>query len=483
MTTRSFVACAAAALATAAMAAASCRAQIAEPEPLSMTAEERARDHEEREQKINARIVEAEARWNTEVARAARPRGTLVATARNGAQSSATLARFHAALAAYERSSRTRRLVILQIGDSHTAGDNWTGYLRERLQRRFGDGGRGMLAPGKPFTDYRPYQIRVAQNGQWGVFNYRQWAGTGITSYALIGNNKDDSIEASMRGLKSFEEIEVEIVRQPDGGSFTLNVDGRDIRTIATRGESRLERVTVPVVGGGYHAILRLNGDGAVAIISWSLLRRSGLVFVSHGVPGETVGLIGKWDTGIASWQVAHLDPALIVVAFGTNDGFVTRFNAAEYEAEFRDKLLAIRSMAPKAAIAVVTAPGGDRLPSWCARNRAQRERVRCRALAPSHAENYADLIESKSRKLCYWHSPPGLEQVRRIQRAIAERMGAWFWDWSEVTGKECGMDRWARLDPPLAIADRVHMRLEGYDLSGEALYRDLLRDYSGARR
>jgi len=220
-----------------------------------------------------------------------------------------------------------------------------------------------------------------------------------------------------------------------------------------------------------------------VALLSWSLLRRSGLVLVSHGVPGETVGLIGKWDAGIAAWQINHLNPALIIVAFGTNDGFVNRLKPEEYEAEFRDKLQTIRSMAPNASIAVVTAPGADRLPSWCGRNRAQRERLRCRALDRRSAENYAELIEKKSKSLCHWHSPPALEQVRQIQRRVADRLGLHFWDWSQVTGKECGMDRWARMDPPLTIADRVHMRLEGYDLSGEALYRDLLRLYSPGRR
>ena len=38
----------------------------------------------------------------------------------------------------------------------------------------------------------------------------------------------------------------------------------------------------------------------------------------------------------------------------------VNRLRPDEYEAEFRDKLQTIRSMAPNASIAVVTAPGAD---------------------------------------------------------------------------------------------------------------------------
>lgn len=477
----------AAALLAASLAAPSSFAQ-SDPETLRMTREERVRDHQDREQQIRKRIAEAEARWRSGAARAPHTRGRVVSLgARAGRDEEQAarraLGRFHAALESYERGGRRGRFVILQIGDSHTAGDNWTGYLRERFQRRFGDGGRGMLAPGKPFHDYRPYQIRVAQSGQWGVYNYRQWAGTGITSYAIVGDKKEDSIEVSMRGLKSFDEVEVEFVRQRDGGSFVVNVDGRDVRTVSARGTSSLERVTIRLPQAGHDALLTLKGDGPVALISWSLLRRNGLVYVSHGVPGETIGLVGKWDQGIAAWQVAHLNPALVVVAFGTNDGFVNKLRPEEYEADFTDKLRAIRNMAPNAAIAVVGPPGADRLPSWCGRTRAQRDRFRCHALDRGHAENYAELIEKRSKALCYWHSPPALDQVRQIQRRVAARMGVWFWDWSQVMGAECGMDRWARMDPPLTIVDRIHMRLEGYDLSGEALYQDLMRHYSPGRR
>ena len=476
----------AAALLTAAALAPACLAESTEPDQLRMTPEERRSDHEEREQKIKKRIAEAEERYRSEMSR--KPRGAYVSLGANvgrddDSRMRRTLGPFYAALEAYERAGRQGRFVILQIGDSHTAGDNWTGYLRERLQRRFGDGGRGMLAPGKPYRDFDPYQLRVAQTGNWGVHNYRQWTGTGIASYAIVGGSKDDSIEASMRGLKSFEEIEVEFVRQRDGGSFTVTVDGSEVRTVSVRGEATFARVSIPLARPGYHAVLSLKGDGPVALLSWSLLRRNGLVLVSHGVPGETVGLIGKWDPGIAAWQIHHLNPALIIVAFGTNDGFVNRLKPEEYEAEFRERLQTIRGMAPNASIMVVSAPGADRLPSWCGRNRVQRERLRCRPLDSRSAENYAELIEKKSKSLCHWHSPPALEQVRQIQRRVAERLGLYFWDWSQVTGKECGMDRWARMDPPLTIADRVHMRLEGYDLSGEALYRDVLRLYSPARR
>ncbi len=73
-----------------------------------------------------------------------------------GRSSGSSLTAFHQALASLE-AGRTQRVNILQIGDSHTAGDHFSGRLRELFQGQFGNAGRGMLPPGSPFPYWRPY--------------------------------------------------------------------------------------------------------------------------------------------------------------------------------------------------------------------------------------------------------------------------------------------------------------------------------------
>ncbi len=65
---------------------------------------------------------------------------------------------------------RLARLTILQIGDSHTEAEHFSGHLRALFQARFGNAGRGMLAPGSPVDYWRPYQVRAQQAGKWQVF-------------------------------------------------------------------------------------------------------------------------------------------------------------------------------------------------------------------------------------------------------------------------------------------------------------------------
>jgi len=57
------------------------------------------------------------------------------------------------------------RFHILQIGDSHTAGDQISGQIRSRMQARFGRGGRGILPPGAPYAGYAPRQVSVEATG------------------------------------------------------------------------------------------------------------------------------------------------------------------------------------------------------------------------------------------------------------------------------------------------------------------------------
>ena len=98
-----------------------------------------------------------------------RPASSAPKAAADGSSRS-SLAAFHQALASLE-AGRTQRVNIVQIGDSHTEAEHFSGRLRALFQARFGNAGRGMLAPGAPVDYWRPYQVRAQQAGKWQVFS------------------------------------------------------------------------------------------------------------------------------------------------------------------------------------------------------------------------------------------------------------------------------------------------------------------------
>ena len=62
---------------------------------------------------------------------------------------------------------QNRGLVILQIGDSHTAADYFSGEVRAKLQARYGSGGVGYIDAGKPTVGVRSGTMRISASPGW----------------------------------------------------------------------------------------------------------------------------------------------------------------------------------------------------------------------------------------------------------------------------------------------------------------------------
>ncbi|TXL71229.1 hypothetical protein FHP25_30850 [Vineibacter terrae] len=390
------------------------------------------------------------------------------------------LANFHKALADLQ-ARRTNRVTIVQIGDSHTANDHFSGRLRDLFQQRFGDGGRGMLPPGSPFPYYRPYQVEASQSGQWQVLSSNSSANGdagiyGLSGFVTRGRSPSDSMSLMAGEGRLFDRVEVEVMRQPGGGSLDVFIDGRSAGVIDTKGSVYdLARRSFDSPGAT-SVELRPRGNGSVDIADWAVYRRGpGVVLTSHGFSGAQVKLLDRWNFQIVTEQLRHLRPALIILAFGTNEGFAPQERLGDYAAEFRSRLQVLRQAAPGASIVVVGPPDANRLPSYCGRIRGERP---CAPLTRAEAANYSSMLAGGDRGLCRWHTPAAVDYVRRAQQQVARQLNVYFWDWSSVQGGACGADRWARQD--LGHRDHVHMKQDGYWQSADALFENLMRGYRG---
>ncbi len=390
------------------------------------------------------------------------------------------LAGFQKALEDLE-AKKIDRVSVLQIGDSHTAGDHFSGRLRELLQQTFGNAGRGMMPAGYPFPYWRPYQAEVHQEGAWEVLSsngigYPQLP-YGIAGFVSRSTRADNVMTLEAKRDSVFDSVEIGFFRQPNGGRFVVSIDGRSVQEIDTSGTfSQLVHQTIPT-NGAKALELRTRDARPVDVADWAIYRRErGIVLSSFGFVGAQIGILDHWSPENLKFQLQSLAPALVILAFGTNEGFQPPSELKDYEAEFSAKLSQLQSILPRASIVVVGPPDGNRLPDYCGLRGTAREAAGCRPLSTAEAADYSGLLARHDRRLCRWHTPAGIALVRQAQQRVALKLGALFWDWSTVQGGACGANNW--VPRQLERSDRVHMFERGYWMSADRLYSELLRGY-----
>jgi len=379
----------------------------------------------------------------------------------------APLLPLYEALDALETNGRTP-VAVLQIGDSHTANDAFSGRMREQFQARFGDAGRGMLPPGIPFRYYRPAQVTVTATGWetissltpsapglFGISGLRQ-AATGPAEMALQA--------ASPAGLGN---VVLEALGQPGGGTVDASFDtgpSGSFATNASPGEALW--FPLPAAPAGATLTVRARGDGPVDLLSWTtMLDQRGVTYSNLGTISATVDLIGRWDPALVRAEMARLHPALILVAFGTNEGFRDSTDIHAYRALYADRVQALHAAAPWAAILVMGPPDGSR--------------------AATHAGATGEACPPPAdgpRERVVWTVPPRLAEVREVQRQVAQAAGYYYWDWSAAMGGPCSMQAWARTNPPMGAPDHVHLYAPGYRATAELLFQDIMRGYARYR-
>ena len=385
------------------------------------------------------------------------------------------------ALEEIETGKANHPIDIIQIGDSHTANGNFAARMRELFQERFGAAGRGMLQPGIPFDYYRPQLATVSETPRWTLSNSFRASAEG--PWGLAGTREHGSRPAERMVLTSTEEAgfgraAVEVLRRPGAGSLDIQIDNGPVRNVSTDGpEQAADWVDLPATPGSHTLTASPHGDGPVELLSWDTERPGpGVLYENFGTIGATVDIMGRWDRAIVRTELAHRDPALILIAFGTNEGFGHLADPAAYEQMFIQRVQSVREAAPGAAIVIIGPPDGNRL-----YRRAAGQNGTC---TPHVTEDVPIMHQAslKAGRGAIWAPPPGLAEVRQAERDAAAQLGWYYWDWSAAMGGPCSMNRLVEMDPPLGFDDHIHLRTDGYRLNAQQLFAELMAQYDRYR-
>ena len=378
-------------------------------------------------------------------------------------------------LTALEHGPATDPLLVIQIGDSHSAGDFLSARLRELFQDRFGAIGRGLLPPGIADRYYNPRLIAVQASPGWIRAAANQATESGL--FGIAGIRQDTGQGGETMSLRSdeaegFDKAYLTLLRRPGGGSITLRMAGAEPRIMRTDGTTEMPLwLDLPVAPGTREISLETMGDGPVSVLSWGAHRLGkGVLYANFGVIGARVDMLERVSPEVLATEWRQHRPGLIVVIFGTNEAFGPEDALTEYAQAFEERVALLAAAAPGAALLIIGPPDGNR--------RGSAGRV----CGPAPAQRVAGRAPAHARAPAYWARPAQLDLVSAAQRAVAARRGWLFWDWSAAMGGPCAMHAWTQPSLQLGQADHIHLTQAGYQFSAERLFADLMARYASWR-
>jgi hypothetical protein len=394
-----------------------------------------------------------------------------------------TLVPFFTTLKALQDGTRKEPLTILQIGDSHTAGDFLSGQMRKLFQDKFGGAGRGFVPPGFPDKYYRPDLLDVTESKGWQ--RLRSMDPDSTEHFGLAGVLQRASGPRQTMSMSTIEDqgFDHGFVEVQGGGQFALTVDSAPPRNFdLPAGNPAGDWIEFDVPRGS--RTLRLDTlDGSnLTLLSWGIQRQSpGILYSNLGTIGATANLIGRWDQNIVQSEMQHIQPALILVAFGTNEAFGNPNDLANFSGDFVSNVNILAKAAPDAAIVIIGPPDVNRryrrpagMSGDCATRPLQNAAL---VTAPQPAASGKPGRKSRAPRTI-WAPPPELATIRAEEQRAADNQGWYFWDWDAAMGGACSAHRWTLAAAPLAQRDHVHQTIAGYQLTAEHLFADLMKAY-----
>jgi lysophospholipase L1-like esterase len=370
-----------------------------------------------------------------------------------------------------------RGLVILQIGDSHTAADYFTGQLRAKLQQRYGNGGVGYIDAGKPHIGVRSGTLKIAASPGWtyhAIQRSDNIAEFWLSGFNAVATAANETLTFSADNPVPFDEIEIEALRQPGGGAIDIALDGT-VKSSAELNAKSVEPVVLRLRPDGAPSDrvrqieIRTRGEGTVSIASIGVYRKqTGVSYNNVGYPGATIDLVNKFDTTLFADDLRRLDPQIVVLAFGTNEASKPNLDAARYERNYEKVIGRITAALPNARIVLIGPPDGAERPPHCS-GRGPADAA-CHPAPPSGAGN----VSTAEPADCDWHTIAHLDLVRDVERKIAERHGFTYWNWASIAPAQCASQQLVAASPQLMTPDHVHFTPAGY-VKGADQFLDVL--------
>jgi lysophospholipase L1-like esterase len=346
-----------------------------------------------------------------------------------------------------KRDGLDRPLRIVQIGDSHTAGDFFTEQLRRRLQASYGDAGIGWIIPG-PVAGQSAARYDIRSSGAWTFQTGRSGTVTDLPLGGFLNTGSAGSqllirpTPQASRGPWRFGAL----VRRATGSSaasLRLIGAGRSSQVFPLSAQWMPVELSLQNTPSAQYVLQVLSGRVDVAGL-WIERESPGVVLDHIGRNGATLLAFQRWsDAAMASlFQARPVDA--IVLAYGTNEA-VDHLAASTYFASINTVVRRLQLAAPGTPVIILTAPS----------------------------------FSQGGGSQCEHYRPRSLRAVVTAQMAAGRLPGVQVWNWMQAMGGECSVAQWSRQG--LMARDWIHMSPAGYRRSADLFFGWLLAQINPA--
>lgn len=335
------------------------------------------------------------------------------------------------------KAGHTRRVNIVQIGDSHIQPDLISREVRSGLQDFFGDAGRGLVFPYQVARTNGPLDITSSATSRWShskISQLRASSAIGLAGFSL-SKQGSGNLQLSLKTDVNSKQQSFDCIRLFVGkGSWHISTAGNTytIDQESTDTAAREVLLDQPVNGFSLKSLAATpNFFGA------SLEKRnaSGVLFHTIGVNGARYE---QYNNEPLFWeQLPSLNADLYILSMGTNEAFYNDMNEELYIHHVSNMVAKLQTVSPHAAILITTT-----------------------------AESFKN-----------GRTNPMIERLNLALKFYCNKMGIPVWDLFEVTGGSGSSLAWLKNN--LLQADKIHYQQKAYSMQGALLFDAIAQGYN----
>jgi lysophospholipase L1-like esterase len=352
---------------------------------------------------------------------------------------------------------------IMHYGDSQLEGDRITSYLRNKLQKKYGGSGPGLLPALQPYGSY--FSINQTNEGAWvrypvfgkvnpAVEHNRYGPLAAFSRFAPIVPDSlfKDSIEyqasinfeeskLSYASVRNFQRVRLLYGNSKRAVEIKLVINDSLIYTDSLKAKTSFSVFEYKLKKPTKNLRIEFTGYDSPDIYGIALDALSGVSMDNIGLRGSSGTIFRKMDYNHLQQSYKVLGVDLIILQFGGNvmPYIKDTTQVVNYARWFRSQIFTLQKMNPQTAFLVI---------------------------GPS------DMSYKDGDKYVTY---PYLPLVRDELRKAAFQASCGYWDIYEAMGGHNSMPSWVRSQPPLAGADYTHFTPRGAKLIANMFYNALM--------